>query len=249
MTQFKCSYIYCVITLVVWVHRASLAVTLCPRGWQQWMGSCYILLAGKFNWSMAFELCDRPGSHLVVPDSEEENDFIKEMLNSTTRLDKFHSKVWIGCNDLRQFGSWECFADQTKKPNFTNWANSEPTVTDTQRCIRLSTNAGYWANMQCSGQFHAMCELQIFKPVFCLPIVSDGRVKSPCLHGQEIESYPVTGVLQCGQACWAEPRCRSFNLWQQDGDEQICQLNNATRGAALDNISTDIMVTCYYFDL
>ena len=94
-----------------------------------------------------------------------------------------------------------------------------------------------------------VCEMQSSKThaqAYCVSLGADGRVGPQCLHGHEIKTLPVTGVSECGQACWAEPRCRSFNL-QLRGPAKICQLNKATRLEA--GADYTVEKKCVHFDL
>ena len=235
------------VLMMVWIHEVSLDV--CPRRWHQWMGSCYYILDGKMEWATAYKACRRPGSHLVITDSEDENNLIRGLLENYKDAIPT-SKVWIGCNDLSQYGSWECFGEESKAPNYTNWSGNEPTQSRDQRCVRLHVNAGNWGNQNCLGLLFAMCELRYTEPVYCLPMGADGHLQSQCLIGHTISSLAVQGVTQCGKACWAKPRCcYSFNILMLEGGKHICQLNNATRGEVSGDTTNSSMGNCYYFDL
>ena len=48
----------------------------CPTGWVAWQDACYILLPAKMDWEQGRRVCDRPGTSMIVPDSQEEQDFI-----------------------------------------------------------------------------------------------------------------------------------------------------------------------------
>ena len=83
--------------------------------------------------------------------------------------------------------------------------------------------------------------------VYSLTMAADGRVKPQCLHSHDIKNVTAKGVIKCGDACWAEPRFRSFNLWQGSQHEN-CQLNDAT---LLESDKEDVIYDdeCNYFGL
>ena len=96
----------------------------------------------------------------------------------------------------------------------------------------------------------AVCEMPA-SAVPCYQTLTgpDGRVSRRCLRDHTVKNLTVSGLLGCAEACRHDPRCYSFNLWQDDGGkEQTCQLNDVSRQEA---DRTDFRVTdnCYFFDL
>ena len=61
---------------------------------------------------------------------------------------------------------------------------------------------------------------------------NDGRFTSQCLFNHVTKEQAGKGIVSCGKACRSDPRCRSFNLLEQEGGKMVCQLNNATRHEA-----------------
>ena len=91
-----------------------------------------------------------------------------------------------------------------------------------------------------------VCEMQAaLVPVYHILTGPDGRISQQCLFHHDIKILTTNSVLACGWACRADPRCRSFNLWQKT---EMCQLNDV---AHLEADSNDFKATdsCYYFDL
>ena len=76
----------------------------------------------------------------------------------------------------------------------------------------------------------------------------DGRVSQRCLRDHGIKNLTVSGLLGCAKACRDDPRCYSFNLWQDGEKEQKCQLNDVSRLEA-DHTNFDTTDHCYFFDL
>ncbi|XP_038075390.1 perlucin-like protein [Patiria miniata] len=225
--------------------RSQALPASCPPGWLEWHQSCYILLPDKMNWFEASEACNRPGSSLVVPNSREENLFIwKSMVEGAEGL-------WIGCTDAAQEGVWMCGGQAAQ---YTDWAVDFPSVNDEMNCARITVyNKGRWRHdVPCdiiNDRKSAACEMPVFAaPAYHTFSGPAGRVPQQCLLHHDIKNLTVKGVLACGWACRADPRCRSFNLWQNSKREKTCQLNDVTRLGA-DRIDFAAVNDCYYFDL
>ncbi|XP_071808091.1 snaclec bothroinsularin subunit beta-like [Asterias amurensis] len=203
---------------------------MCPPGWLTWQDSCYILLPQKMNWTDAFRVCDRPGSAMTMPETQIEQDFIwREMNTSRIQMglvDGNPFQLWIGCKkDLTNPGHLSCPGKKVDS-DYTNWKGSRYND-EGQDCVRMrQKNDGKWGDYFCNGTFFAACEMRVPRPVYCLTADDDGRFTHQCLLNHDIKNLTAKGVIGCGQACWAEPRCHSFNHWQQG---KLCQLNNASR--------------------
>ncbi|XP_038057558.1 perlucin-like protein [Patiria miniata] len=247
----------CILTLIigyVWADGVSFQrpLSVCPPGWLAWQDACYILLPDRVNWWQAKTVCDRPGSSLVVPDSQEEQDFIwremrsrMEMIvgSSTNKLE-----LWIGCKDVDNTGQLTCLGVQDR-PQFTNWNGGNPHHHQDQDCIRMAEKyGGNWGDSGCQSKKFASCEMRVSHRSYCLQADADGRFTPQCLLNHEIKNLTAAGVIGCGQACWAEPRCHSFNLWQKGDDKKVCQLNNASSIEA-DPAFLKKVESCNVFDL
>ncbi|XP_071784473.1 snaclec bothroinsularin subunit beta-like [Asterias amurensis] len=222
---------------------------MCPPSWVTWQDSCYILLPEKMTWTNAFSICDRPGSVIAMPESQKEQDFIwlemktQGIQNGLIEEDDF--QLWIGCKkDLTNPGQLSCPGKKVDS-NYTSWRKN--TYRDEgQDCIRMQSNHnGKWGDDSCNHPFFAACEMRVPPPMYCLTADVDGRFTPQCLLNHDIKNLTTKGVIGCGQACWAEPRCHSFNLWQQG---KICQLNDASRMEA-DITDFKNMTGCSFFEL
>ena len=224
----------------------------CPPGWLKWQQSCYMLLPDKMNWFQAAEACDRPRSGLAVSNTQEENIFIWQ---SIVLGRDGAGGLWIGCSDEAQEGVWLCGNQPAHRIQYTNWDATRFIQDNQHNCARMTIYApdGTWSDdVPCSSTDYksAACEMTAFNaaPTYHTFIGPDGRVPQQCLLHHGIQNITVDGLLACGWACWNDPRCRSFNLWQISKVENICQLNDATRLGA---DPTDFKATnnCFYFDL
>ncbi|XP_038054904.1 lectin BRA-3-like [Patiria miniata] len=238
-----------VLTLMtVGVFQTLLAV--CPPGWLAWQDACYILLPDKMGGWQAKEVCDRPGSSPVVPDSQEEQDFIwREMkprmqefgANTTSDLE-----LWIGCYGVGA-GMLGCYGVDWE-PKYINWASNEP-GNNFHVCVGMAGNFnGQWEDGDCSELKYAVCEMRASRVSFCMPTDGDGHCPPHCLLNHGIKNL-TTGVTGCAWACWEEPRCHSFNFWQKKEENAgICQLNSAPRlQAAAEDFK--YVEDCYFYEM
>ncbi|XP_071808012.1 snaclec 3-like [Asterias amurensis] len=220
---------FCIVILMVSILRVLQAA--CPPGWMTLQDSCYILLPQKMNWTDAFRVCDRPGSAMAMPETQIEQDFIWREMSALSMglVDRDPFELWIGCKkDLTNPGKLS-YPGKKVDSDYTNWEENHIDVID-QHCIRMRTGSnGKWNDFDCSATFFAACEMRVPRPVYCLTADDDGSFTSQCLLNHDIKNLTAKGVIGCGQACWAEPRCHSFNLWQQG---KMCQLNNVSRKEA-----------------
>ena len=219
----------------------------CPPGWLNWQQSCYFTLPGRMNWFQASEACDRPGGSLVVPNSEEENRFISQSI-----VQREQEGLWIGCTDAAQEGVWLCGGQPAQ---YNNWASRRWRQDRDHNCARMTThkaNSEWSDSVPCGGTKHksGACEMKAFDaaPTYHTIIGPDGSVPQQCLLHHGIQNITVDGLFACGWACWSNPQCHSFNLWQSSKAEKMCQLNNATRLGAEPSEFRPIN-GCYYFDL
>ena len=77
------------------------ASTVCPPAWLAWRDACYILLPDTMDWEQGQRVCDRPGTSMIVPDSQEEQDFIWQEMKAQMEKNgvdlKDQQQLWIGC--------------------------------------------------------------------------------------------------------------------------------------------------------
>ena len=231
-----------VIFFIVFIDSLQAA---CPPGWVMWQDSCYILLPEKMDWFEASKVCNRPGSGLAMPESLKEQEFIWQEMNKFRGEIDTNFELWIACQKDGNTGQLACPGKEDGS-YYTNWDDKQYQGTE-EDCIRMRPDQeGKWADLFCTSAIFAACEMpHDSHPVYCLRADANGRFTPKCLLNHEIKNLTAEGVNGCGQACWAEPRCHSFNLWQQG---KICQLNDATRLDA--NVSDfQYVEDCYSFDL
>ncbi|MDD4869849.1 MAG: C-type lectin domain-containing protein [Kiritimatiellae bacterium] len=92
----------------------NIPVKVFPKSGKKVGGHYYKIIGDMVTFKEAQEACVKSGGHLVVIDTEEENNLIKDMF--------VHAKknLWIGLADESGTGDW-MWVDGTK-PSFFNWA-------------------------------------------------------------------------------------------------------------------------------
>jgi hypothetical protein len=117
--------------------------------WSQ-NGHCYFRLQGQpKDWPTQRDACVAAGAHLVTITSQEENDFVRQLVSGQDR--------WIG---LRRPQAGEPFSWVTGElVSYTAWDAGEPNETG-EACARLraNTNPQTWADRPCNQTFGAICE-------------------------------------------------------------------------------------------
>ncbi|POI25467.1 hypothetical protein CIB84_010782, partial [Bambusicola thoracicus] len=71
----------------------------CLAGWKDFEESCYYFSTERMSWREAMEICDDQGAHLVIINSEQEQAFLKNGINSS-------NTYWLGLTDEQQEGTW-----------------------------------------------------------------------------------------------------------------------------------------------
>ncbi|KPP61268.1 C-type mannose receptor 2-like [Scleropages formosus] len=93
-----------------------------PEGWRNFRFRCYYISREKKSWSDSQQFCRWRGADLVIINTREEQDFIKN----------FHKKVWIGLTDRDKEGSWK-------------WVDGTQLTT---ACYYISAEKKSWADSQ-----------------------------------------------------------------------------------------------------
>ncbi|XP_061328234.1 C-type lectin domain family 4 member A isoform X3 [Pezoporus flaviventris] len=126
----------------------------CPKGWKRFEGSCYYLSGDMMSWSDSEQNCTGMGSHLVVINSEAEQDFLSKEVKKHPRRDNHY----IGLS--AQMGQWH-WVDQTPfNVTAAFWREGEPSNPDYEKCVvihRTSRALNNWNDIQCSDH-NRICE-------------------------------------------------------------------------------------------
>ncbi|XP_038054875.1 lactose-binding lectin l-2-like isoform X1 [Patiria miniata] len=116
----------------------------CPPAWSQWGNKCYQKHSENLPWAEANQECIKMGSVLVMPQSQEETEFLLKNLAPFFR---------INCNDLQVEGTWVC-QDGTTDVEYRNWRvePAEPNNGAGGEDCAVADETG-WNDVSC--EFHA----------------------------------------------------------------------------------------------
>ncbi|XP_062470085.1 C-type lectin domain family 4 member A isoform X2 [Pezoporus occidentalis] len=126
----------------------------CPKGWKRFEGSCYYLSGDMMSWADSEQNCTGMGSHLVVINSEAEQDFLSKEVKKPSRRENHY----IGLS--AQMGQWH-WVDQTPfNVTAAFWREGEPSNPDYEKCVvihRTSRALNNWNDVQCNDH-NRICE-------------------------------------------------------------------------------------------
>ncbi|XP_041036069.1 C-type lectin domain family 17, member A-like [Carcharodon carcharias] len=139
--------------------------SLCPSGWKIHNQHCYRFSTDTVNWDSAKQLCESQTSHLIIINTEQEQNFIMKYLENKP------GGYWIGLTDGESEGNWK-WVDGTPV-SFTQWDQGEPNNwNDNENCA--SIRASGWNDYICSDRFRFICETR------ALPSVEPADIEKYC---------------------------------------------------------------------
>ena len=125
----------------------------CPESWHYWGNSCYKITEMIFSWEDAKDECRNLGGVLATPSSDQENEFITQLLAV--------GMVWIDCNDKDVEGIWEC-REGNAEVAYRNWYDGEPNNDGDEDCAVVSiwNNKRQWHDLSCIHRSErAVCKM------------------------------------------------------------------------------------------
>ena len=81
----------------------------------------YYIFDTSMTWAQAKKYCEDLGGHLVTITTNEEQEFIKQLIAEKYSQNK---KFWIGASDTEVEGTWKWVTDEAF--SYNNWGNGEP---------------------------------------------------------------------------------------------------------------------------
>ncbi|KAM6360700.1 C-type lectin domain family 17, member A-like [Pluvialis apricaria] len=120
----------------------------CSAGWKTFEKSCYSFSMETMSWSDAQEICVDQGAHLVIINSEPEQNFLKENIKSST--------YWLGVTDQLVEGTWVWTSGQ--RVNFSYWNTWKENKDRDQKDCGSIGPGGIWNDERCSQSNHWICE-------------------------------------------------------------------------------------------
>ncbi|XP_038831819.1 CD209 antigen-like protein E [Salvelinus namaycush] len=89
---------------------------LCSPGWEFYNGSCYYFSNNKLTWEQSQYACIHDGGHLVIIESQQEQEFIKQRV-VTLGINPYDHCPWIGLTDEKQEKVWVWMDNTTLNEN------------------------------------------------------------------------------------------------------------------------------------
>ncbi|XP_040469792.1 hepatic lectin-like [Falco naumanni] len=121
----------------------------CSVGWKMFEKSCYSFSTEVMSWSDAKETCADQGAHLVIINSELEQNFLKDNINNS-------STYWLGVTDQLEEGTWIWMnGERTSISYWNTWKENKDK--DQKDCGSIGPD-GIWNDDRCSHSNHWICE-------------------------------------------------------------------------------------------
>ncbi|XP_038064695.1 snaclec trimecetin subunit beta-like [Patiria miniata] len=150
------------------------SAAVCSPGWTNWKQSCYAMHSKRLNWMDATKFCENTGSHIVVPNSQAENDFIWGLVMDRLEYASLPmGGVWIGCKRETADSSFVC----AEKTDFTNWTPGHPSAK--VLCIVYGKGGnGTWRSNRCTNDSRRYVVCEMPNTAYCLTAGKNGRFVS-----------------------------------------------------------------------
>ncbi|KYO44664.1 C-type lectin domain family 4 member A [Alligator mississippiensis] len=132
--------------------------TCCPMGWKPFRANCYYLSSDSMSWDESEKNCTGMGSHLVVINTQAEQDFL---LSWTKTIFSSRRSYFIGLSAQEVEAQW-CWVDQTPyNKTATFWKPGEPSSPKTEQCT--SFQMGHHAHIRVIflSQWPCNCKLKV----------------------------------------------------------------------------------------
>ncbi|XP_074990247.1 C-type lectin domain family 17, member A-like [Calonectris borealis] len=131
------------------ICRSVLDGRKCSAGWKVFEKSCYSFSTETMSWSDAKEICADQGAHLVVINSDQEQNFLRDNINNS-------STYWLGVTDELEEGSWVWTnGDRMSLSYWNTWKENKDK--DQKDCGIIGPD-GIWNDDRCSHSNHWICE-------------------------------------------------------------------------------------------
>ncbi|XP_048221771.1 C-type lectin domain family 10 member A-like [Perognathus longimembris pacificus] len=141
---------------VVDLKRNGSVKTCCPPNWLEYEGSCYWFSQSGKSWSEADKDCQLENAHLVVVNSQQEQNFINSHIRAVD--------TWMGLTD--QNGPWRWVDGTDYEQGFKNWRPEQPDnweghgLGGGEDCAHFSYD-GRWNDDVCQKPYRWVCETKL----------------------------------------------------------------------------------------
>ncbi|PIK41558.1 putative macrophage mannose receptor 1-like [Apostichopus japonicus] len=173
--MYKLGNISTLVFCIIWITGQTTAI--CSTGWVSWTDSgnekCYLPVADIGTYSQAKAHCTDQGAHMVVIDSEEENNFVFSQLGVLESSPGVaYKSFWLGADSLSGpyrfldpvnggYDNGHMWEGSAVFDGYWNWWPGEPAHVD-QNCAAMPINYdGTWSDEDCENNVYirsVLCE-------------------------------------------------------------------------------------------
>ncbi|GFR85113.1 C-type mannose receptor 2 [Elysia marginata] len=130
---------------------ASVASNECPDGWEFFEGSCYTLGETTKDVWYARRKCRELDGYLVEVTTQEENDFVKDLVSRTAADDV--SGAYLGVQKFSRQGAWELYTTGTPASYFDFATVSKVQTSSVYSCAVFDRASDWsWVAQSCDSQ-------------------------------------------------------------------------------------------------
>lgn len=134
----------------------------CTEGWVSFNGRCYLLSDDIITWSQAEKKCQTHGAHLLVPNNQEELDFISSIV-------EIQHSYWIGLVERHHEGHWSWVDGTDYSTSEKFWDDGQPDNWDYREngedCGQIQSSSKrirkLWNDADCQLQHRYICEARL----------------------------------------------------------------------------------------
>ncbi|KAG9356092.1 hypothetical protein JZ751_000936 [Albula glossodonta] len=155
MVSFTLSALFCaaVLSSIALGTDAEVCQCMCPGGWTHFGGRCFKYVDAKKDWASAEVHCVNEGGNLASVHSEEEYNFIRQLVNTHAGQ---KVRFWMGLTDSQKEGTW-LWSDGSKV-DYTKWNPGEPNNSNGEDCGEGNfSNSEGWNDVACKNTFASVC--------------------------------------------------------------------------------------------
>ncbi|XP_043834604.1 B-cell differentiation antigen CD72 [Dromiciops gliroides] len=142
-----------------WKFSHHFSEYCCPFGWTLFKNKCLYISSRKKNWSQSNSFCQSLSSRLLVLDTWEEKESLKQILNREILHDNFWIQRMTDRNQSALRGAWAALNPTSEK---AEWEFQGPQLErNTHRCWKYLYYYQYYEN--CNESLPFICEKEAIK--------------------------------------------------------------------------------------
>ncbi|XP_016778402.3 C-type lectin domain family 4 member E isoform X1 [Pan troglodytes] len=144
------------------IHCLGSVKNCCPLNWEYFQSSCYFFSTDTISWALSLKNCSAMGAHLVVINSQEEQEFLSY---KKPKMREF----FIGLSDQVVEGQWQWVDGTPLTKSLSFWDVGEPNnIATLEDCatMRDSSNPRQnWNDVTCFLNYFRICEMVGINPL------------------------------------------------------------------------------------